>query len=89
MSPRTLVVPPEAGGQRLDRFLVSEMADLSRSQIQRLILDGHVTMTRAGGWTAPPAIVTARANMTVHELDSIRIDAPEPSTPRSMPKTSM
>ena len=29
-------------GQRLDRFLVSVLADHSRSQIQKLITDGHV-----------------------------------------------
>ena len=77
MIPRTFVVPPDAGGQRLDRFLVSELADYSRSQIQKLIVDGHVTVARAPGTTVPPAVVAARANMTVHELDSVCVDAPE------------
>ena len=39
-----LTVPEENDGQRLDLFLVSVVADQSRSQIQRLIKDGHVTV---------------------------------------------
>ena len=34
--------PTTATGDRLDRFLVSVLAGHSRSQIQRLIKDGHV-----------------------------------------------
>jgi 23S rRNA pseudouridine1911/1915/1917 synthase len=41
------IVTPEFSGQRLDRFLVGVMADHSRSQIQRLIADGHVQVTAA------------------------------------------
>ena len=36
-------VPSDFDGQRLDRFLVSVLAEHSRSQIQKLIADGHVT----------------------------------------------
>jgi 23S rRNA pseudouridine1911/1915/1917 synthase len=36
------VVPPESAGDRLDRFLVRQMPNWSRSQIQRLIHDGLV-----------------------------------------------
>ena len=35
-------VPDDSDGVRLDRFLVSVLADQSRSQIQRLIKEGHV-----------------------------------------------
>ena len=37
-----LDVPDDSDGVRLDRFLVSVLAEQSRSQIQRLIKDGHV-----------------------------------------------
>ena len=40
----TFVVPAEAAGERLDLFLVRQMPDWSRSQIQRLIRDGLVTL---------------------------------------------
>ena len=39
----TLQVPEEQDGVRLDAFLTSALADKSRSQIQKLIKDGHVT----------------------------------------------
>ena len=38
----TITVPEDTDGTRLDRFLVSVLAEYSRSQIQRLIKDGHV-----------------------------------------------
>jgi 23S rRNA pseudouridine1911/1915/1917 synthase len=41
---REFLVPAEAAGDRLDRFLVRQMPDWSRSQIQRLIRDGLVTV---------------------------------------------
>ena len=40
----TFVVPEDTEPQRLDRFLVSVLPEHSRSQIQRLIEDGHVTV---------------------------------------------
>jgi 23S rRNA pseudouridine1911/1915/1917 synthase len=35
-------VPPDAHGQRLDAWLASQLPDLSRGHIQKLILEGHV-----------------------------------------------
>ncbi|MBD3336758.1 MAG: RluA family pseudouridine synthase [Candidatus Eisenbacteria bacterium] len=37
-------VPPEAAGERLDRFLTRHLADASREQVRRLIRDGRVTL---------------------------------------------
>ena len=42
MSQRTLVVDPESGGQRLDRFLADNLTHLSRSYLQKLIEDQMV-----------------------------------------------
>ncbi len=38
----TVTVPPEADGERLDRWLASVIPDLSRARLQALIRDGHV-----------------------------------------------
>lgn len=48
-----LPVPEDAIGQRLDRFLASQLPDLSRSLLQRLIEAGHVTVD--GAVTKPGA----------------------------------
>ena len=65
-------VAPESDGQRLDRFLVSVLGDHSRSQIQKLIADGHV---RVGARDARP-------NLPVRAGERIVVDLPAaaPST---------
>ena len=65
-------VSQEYEGQRLDRFLVSVLGDLSRSQIQRLITDGHVNVANR----------SAKANLALRERDRVSVDVPDaaPST---------
>jgi 23S rRNA pseudouridine1911/1915/1917 synthase len=60
-------VPPEFKGQRLDHFLVSVLSDLSRSQIQRLIADGHVNVANR----------TAKSNLALRERDRVSVDVPD------------
>jgi len=60
-------VPPEFEGQRLDRFLVSVLGDLSRSQIQRLITDGHVNVAKR----------TAKPNLALRERDRVSVEIPD------------
>ena len=67
-----LVVTSDSNGQRLDRYLVSVLAEYSRSQIQKLIADGHITVRRP-----PSRTMEARANLQVHEGDTVIVDAPE------------
>ena len=43
--PRTLSPTSEDEGQRIDIWLSSRLTDLSRSRIQSLIADGHITMS--------------------------------------------
>ena len=62
-------VPPEYDGQRLDRFLVSVLADYSRSQIQKLIADGHVSV--AGPAARPP-----KPNAILHEGARVTVEIP-------------
>ena len=44
---REFVVPDAAAGERLDVFIAQQMPDWSRSQIQRLIRAGLVTVNAA------------------------------------------
>jgi 23S rRNA pseudouridine1911/1915/1917 synthase len=62
-----LVVPPEQRGQRLDRFLTSFLGSHSRSQLQKLIADGLVTVDGR----------TAKANLTLRDGDRVHIELPE------------
>ena len=66
MEPLEFSVSAESEGQRLDRFLVAVLADHSRSQIQKLIADGHVRV----------AARDARANLAVRAGDRVVVDLP-------------
>lgn len=72
---RTINVPDESNGVRLDQFLVSVL-DRSRSQIQRLIKDGHV---RVAGRAAKP-------NQPVKAGQAVTVDSPEPIDPVPKPE---
>ena len=65
-------IDAEHEGLRLDRVLATEVAGYSRSRIQRLIEDGHVTL---------PRVKTAKANTAVRDGDVITIELPEPVAP--------
>ena len=60
-------VTGESEGQRLDRFLVSVLADHSRSQIQKLIVDGHVHVSARD----------ARPNLAVRAGDRVVVNLPD------------
>ena len=68
---RSFTVPADAEGTRLDRFLVSVIGDRSRSQIQRLIDDGHVQVGGRPG----------KSNQAVRAGQSVAIEIPEPVDP--------
>ena len=70
-----IFVPADFEGQRLDRFLVSVLAGHSRSGIQKLIADGHVTLRRGGPAGTPAA---TKPNLVVHEGDAVVVDVPAP-----------
>lgn len=44
MNRQSLIVPPAAGGTRIDRFLADQLPDLSRAHVQRLLEQGAVTL---------------------------------------------
>lgn len=61
-------VPDDGAGVRLDRFLVSVVADRSRSQIQRLIENGAVTVDGRA----------AKSNLVIKPGQTIVVETPEP-----------
>jgi 23S rRNA pseudouridine1911/1915/1917 synthase len=69
-----LEVPPDQDGVRLDAFLTAALPDRSRSQIQKLIKDGHVF-----GEAAP-----LRASLTVKAGQAFEIELPTPVEARAV-----
>jgi 23S rRNA pseudouridine1911/1915/1917 synthase len=69
-------VPADADGVRLDRFLVSVLAEHSRSQLQRLIKQGHVLVSGE----------PARANRALRAGQRVGVDVPEPGEPFPIPE---
>jgi len=76
MAPHTITVPDDSDGLRLDRFLVSLLPEQSRSQIQRLIKDGHVLVAGHPG----------KANQPVKSGQEVLVDVPEPIDPVPRPE---
>ncbi|HKY21082.1 MAG TPA: RluA family pseudouridine synthase [Vicinamibacterales bacterium] len=76
MHVHSLVVSSEEAGVRVDRYLTGVLAGQSRSQIQRLIKDGKVTI--AGH--------DVRPNHVVHAGDAVVIEIPEAVAPAPQPE---
>lgn len=72
----SITVTDDSEGVRLDRFLVSVLPRQSRSQIQRLIKDGHI---RVDGREA-------KANQPVKTSQAVTVDSPEPIDPIPQPE---
>jgi 23S rRNA pseudouridine1911/1915/1917 synthase len=73
---RTIAVSEDSEGLRLDRFLASVLGDRSRSQIQRLIKEGHVLVAGRA----------AKANQAVKVGQAVSVDEPEPTAPTPQPE---
>jgi 23S rRNA pseudouridine1911/1915/1917 synthase len=76
-SNRTLQVEPEQDGARLDSFLTTLLPEHSRSQVQRLIKDGHVH--------GPAASLRPSTPVRTGQTYSIDLPAPVASTPEPEP----
>ena len=76
MAPVEVDVSEEYEGERLDRFLTSVLAGHSRSQIQRFIKEGCVTV----GDRQP------RANAQVHAGERVVVDVPAPAAAEPEPE---
>lgn len=64
----TVTVEAEHAGSRLDRFLAAVLGTISRSQIQRLIKEGHVLVDGR----------PAKANLPLKTGQAIAVNVPEP-----------
>jgi len=74
-APRLRVdVPADQDGSRLDAFLTAALPDRSRSQIQKLIKDGHVS----------GPMKTLRASTPVKCGQTFEVDVPAPAEPRAV-----
>lgn len=74
--PRTFDLTSDVGGSRLDRFLATSLADLTRSYVKRLIDEGFVTVN---GQEVKPS----------HNLkagDRIKVLVPEPTATELLPQ---
>jgi len=69
-APPTLVVPPDAAGQRLDVYLAECLADLSRSRLQQLIEQGQI---RVAGREVKP-----RYKLRTGDVVTVEIPPPQP-----------
>lgn len=76
MEAHRLEVSAEEAGVRVDRYLTGVLAGQSRSQVQRLIKEGKVTIEG----------LVVRANRAVHAGDTIVIEIPEPAAPEPQPE---
>jgi 23S rRNA pseudouridine1911/1915/1917 synthase len=71
MSPeRILTVPPDAEGERLDRFLAAAQPDLTRSAVQGMIRDGEVTVNG----------LPVRSSLRLRPGDQVNLRMPAPRT---------
>jgi 23S rRNA pseudouridine1911/1915/1917 synthase len=76
VTPYSLFVSPEEAGARIDRYLTGVLAGESRSQIQRLIKDGRVTIEGHA----------VRPNRVVRAGEAIVVDMPAPASPALQPE---
>ena len=76
MNQHTFTVAEDGEGIRLDRFLVSVLPAHSRSQVQRLIKEGHVLVNGRD----------ARANQTVRIGQQISLEMPAPVDAEPQPE---
>ncbi|HET9010225.1 MAG TPA: RluA family pseudouridine synthase [Gemmatimonadaceae bacterium] len=76
MASQRVLVEPEQDGSRLDSFLTALLPDQSRSQLQRLIKEGHVTGPVKG----------LRPSTPVRAGQEYAIDIPAPSTATPQPE---
>jgi 23S rRNA pseudouridine1911/1915/1917 synthase len=74
----TVMVGPDDVGQRLDKLLSARLAGVTRSRVQALVREGHVTL---GGATVRDPGRRVKSGETYE----IVLPEPEPATPRGEP----
>lgn len=76
MKTSIITVSQDDIGKRLDIFLTKHLADFSRSQIQKLLAEGHVRVNS----------VPAKANYKVKEQDKVELFVPAPRPLEVLPQ---
>ena len=71
-----LIPAKELAAVRLDKYLAEQLPDLSRSYLQKLILDGNVTVNQK----------QVKSNYKTSAGDIIEIAVPEPEEPDILPE---
>jgi 23S rRNA pseudouridine1911/1915/1917 synthase len=73
------IVSADSSDQRVDRFLASVLESQSRSQIQKLIADGHVSVDSPlkGKPGRPGRTQPVKSNLVVREGDLVTVTPPE------------
>jgi 23S rRNA pseudouridine1911/1915/1917 synthase len=61
-------------GQRLDKFIVAKIPTLSRSRVQNLLENSHITVH-------PERVILASTKVKIEEIYTIEIPEPEPAIP--------
>jgi 23S rRNA pseudouridine1911/1915/1917 synthase len=77
MTQLSLSVPADAEGERLDRYLAGEIPNYSRSQIQRLIDEGQVSV---------PRVKVTKSNVQLRGGDEILVTIPDAAPARPEPQ---
>ena len=78
--PRSLAVPPEAAGQRLDHFIATQLDGISRSRVQLLLDQGDVLVN---GTQAKPSLKLRGGEQIV--ITGSPHPAPLKATPQDIP----
>ena len=63
-------------GERLDKFLAEKLSEMSRSHIQKLLKDGHISVNQK----------PVKANYKLSVGDEITVSVPEPEIPYILPE---
>ena len=75
--PRTITVPAEAAGQRLDQYLAAQLSEASRARVQQLIKTGEVLVNAA----------IAKASLRLQGNEQITVTGPPQAPPlRAIPE---
>lgn len=78
--PLLITVPPEANGQRLDRWLADALPDRSRSEVQRWIKEGRVRLYLGEAGAAEPA----KPGLKLSPGDAFAVDLPDAPAPAAL-----
>ena len=73
---RTLTLTSDDTGKRLDRFIADRCPELSRSRVQRMIVQGHVTVDEA----------PAKPSLKLQAGQVIGVTVPDPAPSRLVPQ---